>query len=271
MEFNNFEACVDDDGYNISYEDEVNFRVGKNNDFIDDSEEISENVCKYYRFANVTRSVTLRSFGGCKKFIESSIDLENSNDATNFCDNSDEEVPQIDDFDKSCEKVDKFETLLIPHGQGSAVSPFYSIYYAIRFLKSKKYNQFGDGEIKEVLGCDLYNLLYHDKDILQLSLDHQKFEKQCFRVNEILFKHGYFLRVFELKKKFYSLFTKNSEKQTIIRKVSSCITEKFNGFNIVTLEYGRKLRKKFKPIDIINKPIKKVSKKSTATFPGSYI
>ena len=38
---------------------------------------------------------------------------------------------------------------------------------------------------------------------------------------------------------------------------SGCINEKFNGFNIITIEYSKKLRKKFKPIDIIYKPAKK--------------
>ena len=154
-------------------------------------------------------------------------------------------MPEIDDFDRTSGKVDKFKkTLLIPHGQGPADSLFYSICYAVCFLKSEKINECDDGEIEEVLGSDLSNLWYHDKDFLQLSLDHRKFENRCFRVNKILSKHVYFLRVFELREKFYTLFTKNNEKQTIIRKVSSCLTEKFNGLNIVSLEYGKKLRKK---------------------------
>ena len=107
MEFINFEACVDDN--NISDEDEVNFSVEKDNDFLDDSDEISENVCKYYRFHNVTRSAEDALEDA---FINSSIDLENRNGVTNFCGNSDEKVPEIDDFDRSSEKVDKFEKSL---------------------------------------------------------------------------------------------------------------------------------------------------------------
>ena len=37
----------------------------------------------------------------------------------------------------------------------------------------------------------------------------------------------------------------------------SCIFEKFNAFNIVRLEFDRKLRQKMSPIDIIYKPVKK--------------
>ena len=51
--------------------------------------------------------------------------------------------------------------------------------------------------------------------------------------------------------------TRNSEKQSTIRKLSSCVTKKFNSFHIATLEYGKKLRKTFKQIDIIYNPVKK--------------
>ena len=57
----------------------------------------------------------------------------------------------------------------------------------------------------------------------------------------------------------------------MLKKVSSCITKKFNGFHIVSLEYGKMLKKKFRPVDISFKPIKKKMTKSTATFQKSYI
>ena len=44
------------------------------------------------------------------------------------------------------------------------------------------------------------------------------------------------------------------------KKVSSCITEKFNGFYIFSLEHGKKLMKKFRPVDITFKRIKKEDK-----------
>lgn len=92
MEFINFEACLDDDHNGISCKDEVNFCVKKDNNFIDDSEEISEIVCKYYRFDNVRRSVE-EAFEDDVS-IESSIDLETSA-VMNFCNNSDEEVLKL--------------------------------------------------------------------------------------------------------------------------------------------------------------------------------
>ena len=83
--------------------------------------------------------------------------------------------------------------------------------------------------------------------------------RKCFDINKALIEHGYFLRVFEAKKKFITVMKKDSERQEIKKNVSSCIVEKFRGFDIVSIEYGRRQRNKFSPIDVIYKPLKKWS------------
>ena len=65
-----------------------------------------------------------------------------------------------------------------------------------------------------------------------------------------------------MKKKFRELRLKNSNEQKTITQLSGCIQEKFNGFNIICVEYSKKLRKKFNPINIINKPVKQPEKKN---------
>ena len=40
--------------------------------------------------------------------------------------------------------------------------------------------------------------------------------------------------------------------------MSSCITERFNGFTIIRSEYAKKVRREFSPIDIIYKPSKNI-------------
>ena len=65
------------------------------------------------------------------------------------------------------------------------------------------------------------------------------------------------MRVFELKEKFRWLIKQDAERKNVIRELLSCIFEKFNRFNIVRLEFDRKLRQKMLPIDIIYKPVKK--------------
>ena len=49
---------------------------------------------------------------------------------------------------------------------------------------------------------------------------------------------------------------KEPKKQNIIREISSCITERYNGFQTLSIEFARKEKKTFKPIDIIYKPAK---------------
>ena len=48
---------------------------------------------------------------------------------------------------------------------------------------------------------------------------------------------------------------KEPEKQKIVRQLSSCLIEKYNGFQVISIEFDRK-KKKIKPIYIIHKPTK---------------
>ena len=91
---------------------------------------------------------------------------------------------------------------------------------------------------------------------MRLDLDILNFEKQYFKINHILNKNNFFLRVFELKEKFRCLIKQDAGRKNVIRELSSCIFEKFNGFNIVRLEFNRKLRQKMSLIDIIYKRVK---------------
>ena len=85
-------------------------------------------------------------------------------------------------------------------------------------------------------------------------------------INGVLADSSYFLRVNELRKKFRYLSLKIPKKQTIVRQLSSCVCQKFNGFNIVSVEYRRKLRKKFKPIDLVYKPMRKPNEQIKCYF-----
>ena len=75
-----------------------------------------------------------------------------------------------------------------------------------------------------------------------------------------LAKYGYFFRVFELKSKFRHLALKNPKKQNIVRQLSSCINEKYNGFHLISIDYSKKLRSKVKPINMIYKSSKSPEK-----------
>ena len=68
-----------------------------------------------------------------------------------------------------------------------------------------------------------------------------------------------------MKNKFHHLALKNPKKQNIARKLSSCINKKYNDFQVILMEYSKKLRKKFKPVDIIYKLVKSSEKKFSVT------
>ena len=92
---------------------------------------------------------------------------------------------------------------------------------------------------------------------MRIDLDILTFENQCYHINHILNKNNLSLGVFELKEKFRSLIKQDPDKKNVIRELSGCITEKYNGFHIVRLEFAKKPTQKFVPIDIIYKPVRK--------------
>ena len=90
----------------------------------------------------------------------------------------------------------------------------------------------------------------------ELIIDLQRFYNMYYEINTVLSKNGYFLKVFELKNKFRRLAMKDKSKQKILRQLSSFLIKKYSGFGVISIEFERKQRKKFKPIDIIYKPTK---------------
>ena len=80
----------------------------------------------------------------------------------------------------------------------------------------------------------------------------------CYEINSILSKYNYFLRGFELKNKYCRFSVKDKSKQKIVRQLSSCLIEKYSGFRVITIEFERKQRKLFRPIDIIYRPTKSI-------------
>ena len=66
----------------------------------------------------------------------------------------------------------------------------------------------------------------------------------CYEMNMILSSYGYFLRIFEIKKKFHHLSVKSKDNQKLVRQLSSCLMEKINGFTIISIEYQKKTKEK---------------------------
>ena len=139
----------------------------------------------------------------------------------------------------------------------------YAVFYVVRFNNEQKTEFCSSETLKELIDSNLFIQLHQEK--CNVSLDYQKFNSQCHEINMTLAKYGYFLRVFELKSKFRHLALKNPKKQNIVRQLSSCINKRYNGFHVISTEYSKKLRTKFKPINIIYKPIKSLGEEVFST------
>ena len=63
------------------------------------------------------------------------------------------------------------------------------------------------------------------------------------------------------------MIIKQPKKTNVFRQLSSCINEKYNGYQTISIEYGRKEKKIFKPIDIIYEPTKNPEKSPLCYFP----
>ena len=206
MDFLVLEAEVN----NSDDDDSFIYSVGDNYSLIDDASDISESVCEHYAFQNVELNIDDVLKNEHKKAISG---LDNASEVINFS-NRDlaEELPETVTFCGQEKRVIDFEkSLLIPHGVGSIDSFSYAICYARSYEKTEKVDQCNN--FQDEIGTELY------KKRLQLKLGHHRFEEQCFDINKTLIEHGYFLRVFEAKKKLITVMKKECDKQEMKKKL----------------------------------------------------
>ena len=71
----------------------------------------------------------------------------------------------------------------------------------------------------------------------------QAFTNMCYEITLIISHFDYFLRVFELKNKFCQLRVKNRDEQKIVRQLSSCLIQKFSGFQITSIQQQENSKK----------------------------
>ena len=131
----------------------------------------------------------------------------------------------------------------------------YAILYALRFDIEGSKDKCDQTQFQKSV---YYNLIKNLLSKFEFIIDLQKFDNTCYEINCILFKYGYFLRIFELKNKYRRLAVKDKSEQKIVRQLPSSLTEKYSGFTQISIEYEKKQRKLFKPVDIIYKPIKRI-------------
>ena len=253
-EFIQFEAEHSD---NESLDSDSN--ISEHNSFINDESE-SENQ-EFYGFTNVQVDLEQTNRDAYARGLER---IENCDEYSNLCADSDDEISSIDEFDKSEQLVLKFKKDLLPnmnldlekivHNEFTRV-----ILYTIRNLITNEKNVCDILELKQnaILNEISEKFSYHN---FQFSLDLQEFNHIAYQVNNILLEFKYFLPVFEQKNKYRQFIVTKPEKQNQIKQLSSCLIEKYNGFQVVKVDFSKKQRQQFQPIDIIYIPTKNPTK-----------
>ena len=120
-------------------------------------------------------------------------------------------------------------------------------------------------DLEKIVVQDLFKEI-NQPEKFKFIIDQQYFFNMCYQITMILAKFGFFLRVYELKKKYRHLFMKKPDQQKIVKQLSSCLIEKYNGFTVIRIEYEKKERKNFEPIDIIYKPTKDLETEPVCYF-----
>ena len=241
------EADDDEDDVYYSDDDEGNFiQTESDNEFIDDKTVFDEDT-SFYNFTNVQKSYD-------ETMQECVENFDFNSEANNYvCD--DDLSESIDEFDNFENKIDKFiKTLYFPTVQNEN-SFLYAVLYAIRYHLTEELNEVSD-EFFSSNALDVFEKLYALKDNLKLDLKLSSFENQCFMINQILNQSSLFLRVYEQKKKFRYITNTKKDNKKIIRDISACVSEKFNGFLIVRVDFDCETQKNFTPIDIVYTPVK---------------
>ena len=228
--------------------------VGSENSFIDD-QDVNTDANFYRHFESVENNIEQVLKDAYNEGLE---DIENFDEISNLCEGSEKES-EIDSCKNFEVDIQKFNETLFSrvdaedqkvHNQFSS-----AILYALRFDKTGFKDHCDKKEFEKSIEEGLIEKLI---DKLQFIVDLQKFQNICYEINFILSKYNYFLRVFKLKNKYRRFSIKDKSKHKIDRQLSSCLIEKYNNFRVISIEFERKERKLFKPIDVIYKPTKNI-------------
>ena len=219
-------------------------------EFIDDESQFEDqNASDYYGLTNIERSYD-------DAIQDSLADFNFEQEANNYNFDESDVEEKIDNFKDFKERISKFKkNIYCPQEIENENSFFYAILYAVRYHFTKKFDKVTDEEIEKDIP-EIFKEVYPLKNFLKLNLKISTFEDQCYTINHILNKNNLFLRIYEQKDKFRYITNTEKDKKKIIREISSCIKEKFNGYIIVRVDFDQEIRRNFLPIDIIYNPVK---------------
>ena len=112
-------------------------------------------------------------------------------DIENLC-HTDEEIDPEVNFSNADKRLKAFKETFFLLNKNLTLKE--AILYAIRYQQGKKTDQ-TDSEFDPEISAKI-------PDDGHIELDLRKFNSMCYELTEMLMQHNYFLRVFELRKKF---------------------------------------------------------------------
>ena len=132
---------------------------------------------------------------------------------------------------------------------------FSSVIYALSYLqKNEKPADFPSAI--QIVGQDRFLKLNQIEKEIMLDYTQFGFFDRCMKLNELLAREfGCFLRFYERRNKFrYQLRQKLKTKNEVKAELSSCVLQKFNGYDLLRVELALDKRKNLLPVDIVYEP-----------------
>ena len=249
-DFINFEAEIDA-GSGFSDDDEIIDNNDSDKSFINDDNEINESRDFYIQFVNVENDLEQVLADAQNEAVQ---DIEQPDEISNLNEEYECEM-EVDDFKGSEDCLENFQKTLFPKNEDNIEGQnqlCHVILLAFKYKINGNKNICSSNELEKIVGKNLFEEI-NQPEKLKFIIDQQYFFNMCYHITMILAKFGYFLRVYELKKKYRHLFMKKPDQQKIVKQLSSCLIEKYNGFTVIHIEYEKKERKNFQPLDIIYK------------------
>ena len=175
--------------------------------------------------------------------------------------------PEYDEFKGSEKRVQQFQASLKQFKENNNESFYFAILYGTYFKLKEPDADFSD-DLQAFLGTMFLEQLDEKTPELFLDLNIQTLERQSHTINDLLLSKNLFLRVFEQRKKFKYMIKKSPTKNKVKRELYSCVEERFNGFQVVRHLFGKEEKRKFLPLDIVYKPIKRLDQNIECYFTG---
>ena len=102
----------------------------------------------------------------------------------------------------------------------------------------------------------MFNDLKEIEEEIKLERTLSGYFNRCFKLNEVLAKHNYFLKCFERRDMYRFLIKKKVQgKNEVTRNLSSLVLEKFNGYEMIRNDLGSGEIAELIHINVVYKPI----------------